>query len=444
MKKIISMVVVLATLVVPTVTAQKINAESFTARMEKSDADIANPKKASKAATWLNRAKVCQEAITAPTKGLYGNGLDVSMLNVILGVNPTSINGDIYSYEWIDIYTKDKKVVGWKIKSEVVPNAFNIMMEAYAKAYELDPNTIAKTKTSVEALNSFYTELGAACLNTQNYKEAIDAYVKAIELQSSPAIRKVDPNYYFFAGQLAAYLGTESVQYFVDGEKYLSQAKDLGFTDEQGNLFYFLFHCYYGQRDADKENIVKAKNILLEGIEKFPQNERIMEGLIQLYTSKDNVGDPAELVGRLDKMLSEKPDNADLWFARGQIFFKLKNFDECINSFLRVKQLRPDSYEANFYLGYFYIAKGDEVNRDFNKRLDSISSQEEYQAGLKEVSKAYMKALPFFEKALEIRPDAVDCAEYLKQLCFRLRDEEGVMDKYNKYNAIYKKLKGIQ
>ncbi|MBR3677826.1 MAG: tetratricopeptide repeat protein [Alistipes sp.] len=444
MKKIISMVVVLAALVVPTVTAQKINTESFNARMEKSDADIANPKKAGKAATWLNRAKILQEAITAPTKGLYGNGLDVSMLNVILGVNPTSTNGDTYSYEWVDIYSKNKKVVGWKIKKEVIPNAFQLMMEAYEKAYELDSNTIAKTKSAVETLNSFYTELGAASLNTQNYKEAIDAYVKAIDLQSSPAIRKVDPNYYFFAGQLAAYLGTENVQYFIDGEKYLTQAKDLGFTDEQGNLYYFLFHCYYGQREADKENIVKAKNILLEGIEKYPQNERIMEGLIQLYTSKDNVGNPAELVGRLDKMLSEKPENADLWFARGQIFFKLKNFDECINSFLKVNELRPNDYDANFYLGYFYIAKGDEVNRNFNKRLDSISSQEEYQAGLKEVSRAYMKALPYFEKAMEIRPDAVDCAEYLKQLCFRLRDEEGVMDKYNKYNAIYKKLKGIQ
>ena len=438
------MVVVLPALVVPTVTAQKINTESFNARMEKSDADIANPKKAGKAATWLNRAKILQEAITAPTKGLYGNGLDVSMLNVILGVNPTSTNGDTYSYEWVDIYSKNKKVVGWKIKKEVIPNAFQLMMEAYEKAYELDSNTIAKTKSAVETLNSFYTELGAASLNTQNYKEAIDAYVKAIDLQSSPAIRKVDPNYYFFAGQLAAYLGTENVQYFIDGEKYLTQAKDLGFTDEQGNLYYFLFHCYYGQREADKENIVKAKNILLEGIEKYPQNERIMEGLIQLYTSKDNVGNPAELVGRLDKMLSEKPENADLWFARGQIFFKLKNFDECINSFLKVNELRPNDYDANFYLGYFYIAKGDEVNRNFNKRLDSISSQEEYQAGLKEVSRAYMKALPYFEKAMEIRPDAVDCAEYLKQLCFRLRDEEGVMDKYNKYNAIYKKLKGIQ
>ena len=89
-------------------------------------------------------------------------------------------------------------------------------------------------------------------------------------------------------------------------------------------------------------------------------------------------------------------------------------------------------------------AKGDEENRAFNSRLDSINSQEEYQAGLKEVNAAYMKSLPWLEKAMELKPESVDCAEYLKVLCFRLRNEDGIMDKYNKYNALYKKLKGIQ
>ncbi len=444
MKKIISMVVVLATLVVPTVTAQKINESSFQARMEKSNADIANPKKSGKAATWLSRARLCGEAIMAPTKGLYTNGLEIPMLNIIIGVAANEVKDNIHSYDWIDIYTKGNKVSGWKIKKEIFPNAFATAMEAYNKAYELDPNSIPKTKNDIDALISYYTELGAVSLETANYKAAIDAYVKAIELQSSPAIRKVDPNYYFFAGQLAAFLGTENIQYFIDGEKYLTSAKNLGFTDELGNLYYFLFHCYYGQRELNKENIIKAKNTLLEGIEKYPRNERILDGLMQLYTSEEGVGDPADLIGIIDKALAEKPDNADLWFGRGRVFFKLKNFDECIKSFLKVSELKPNDYDANFYLGYFYIAKGDEVNREFNNRLDSISSQEEYQAGLKEVSKAYMKALPWLEKALEIKPDSLDCAEYLKQLCFRLRDEEGIKDKYNKYNEIYKKLKGIQ
>ena len=443
MKKIISMVVVLAALVVPTVTAQKVNDAAFKAKLEKSNADIANPKKAAKAATWLNRGKICADAIIEPTKSLF-SGLEVGMLPMSIGVPATEVKDNIHSFEWVDVHTKDGKVVAWVVKKEALPGAYEIAKEAYAKAYELDPASAPKIKTALEALINHYSELGSVSLDIAEYKTAIDVYMKAVGLQQNPAIGKEDSRYYFFAGQLAAFLGAQEPQYFVDGEKYLTKANELGYKDEQGNLYYFLFHCYYGQRASNKEYLLKAKNALLEGIEKYPRNERIMEGLIQLYTSEEGIGNPADLVDRIDKMLTEKPDNADLWFARGQVFFKLKNFDECINSFLKINDLKPNDYDTNFYLGYFYMAKGDEVNRIFNSRLDSINSQEEYQAGLKEVNAAYMKSLPWLEKAMELKPDSVDCAEYLKVLCFRLRNEDGIMDKYNKYNAIFKKLKGIQ
>ena len=379
------MVAALATLAVPTVTAQKINDAAFKAKLEKSDADIANPKKATKAATWFTRGKLCADAIMEPTKNIF-SGLDANMLAMSLGVNATEVKDDVHSFDWIDVHTKGGKVVAWKIKKQVLPEAFNIAKESFAKAYELDPNMASKIKSALEALINHYSELGSASLDITEYQSAIDAYLKAVELQKNPAIGKEDARYYFFAGQLAAFLGAKDIQYFIDGEKYLTKANELGYKDEQGNLYYFLFHCYYGQRANDKEYLVKAKNALLDGIEKYPRNERIMEGLIQLYTSEEGVGDPADLVGRIDKMLTEKPDNADLWFARGQVFFKLKNFDECINSFLKINELKPNDYDTNFYLGYFYMAKGDEANRAFNSRLDSINSQEEYQAGLKEVN----------------------------------------------------------
>ena len=442
MKRIITMVVALATLVAPAATAQKINADSFKAKLSKSDLDIANPKKSGKSATWFNRGKICADAIMAPTKNLF-SGLDANMLAMSVGVMPTEVKENTHSFEWIDVLTKDSKVVAWNIKKEVLPNAYEIAKEAFLKAYELDPASASKVKTALEALINHYSELGSVSLDATNYKTAIDAYIKAVELQKNPAIGKEDSRYYFFAGQLAAFLGAQEAKYFADGEKYLVKANELGYSDEQGNLYYFLFHCYYGQRAADKENLVKAKNALLQGIEKYPRNERIMEGLIQLYTSEEGIGNPADLVERIDKMLTEKPDNADLWFARGQVFFKLKNFDECITSFLKINDLKPNDYDTNFYLGYFYMAKGDEANQAFNSRLDSISSQEEYQASLKEVNNTYMKSLPWLEKAMELKPESVDCAEYLKVLCFRLRNEEGMMDKYNKYNAIFKKLKGI-
>ena len=443
MKRIITMAVALATLAIPAATAQKISDASFKAKLEKSNADIANPKKSSKSATWFNRGKICADAIMAPTKGLF-SGLDVNMLPMSIGTNPNETKDNVHVFDWIDVYSKDNKVNAWVIKKEVLPNAYELAKESFLKAYELDPASAPKIKAALDVLINHYSELGSVSLDITEYKTAIDAYMKAVGLQQNPAIGKEDSRYYFFAGQLAAFLGAQDGKYFVDGEKYLNKALELGYKDDQGNLYYFLFHCYYGQRAADKENLLKAKNALLEGIEKYPRNERIMEGLIQLYTSEEGVGNPADLVERIDKMLAEKPENADLWFARGQVFFKLQNFDECITSFLKINELKPNDYDTNFYLGYFYMAKGDEVNRAFNARLDSINSQEEYQAGLKEVNAAYMKSLPWLEKAMELKPDSVDCAEYLKVLCFRLRNEDGIMDKYNKYNALYKKLKGIQ
>ena len=443
MKRIITMAALVMALTVSTATAQKINSEAYKAKLEKSNADIANPKKAAKSATWYNRGKICVDAIVAPTKNIF-SGLDANMLQMSLGVVPTEVKGDVQVFDWVDIHTKGGKVVAWQIKKSVLDNAYEIAKEAFLKAYELDPASASKIKSALEILINHYSELGSVSLDITEYKTAIDAYMKAVSLQQNPAIGKEDSRYYFFAGQLAAFLGATDGQYFIDGEKYLNKALELGYKDEQGNLYYFLFHCYYGQRTADKENLIKAKNALLEGIEKYPRNERIMEGLIQLYTSEEGVGNPADLVDRIDKMLTEKPDNADLWFARGQVFFKLKNFDECIKSFLKINDLKPNDYDTNFYLGYFYMAKGDEANRAFNARLDSINSQEEYQAGLAEVNAAYMKSLPWLEKAMELKPESVDCAEYLKVLCFRLRKEDGIMDKYNKYNALFKKLKGIQ
>ena len=443
MKRIITLVAALATLAVPAATAQKINDAAYAAKLAKSDAEIENPKKSGKSATWYNRAKICSDAITAPTKSLY-SGLDMAMLSMSIGVTPNEVNGDVNSFDWVDIHTKDGKVRAWKVKKDVLPGAFEIAKESFAKAYELDPASAPKIKTALETLVNHYSELGSRSIDLTDYQAAIDYYLKAAALQQNPAIGKEDARFYFFAGQLAAFLGAENKQYFVDGEKYLTKANELGYSDEQGNLYYFLFHCYYGQRSAENDYLVKAKNALLEGIEKYPRNERIMEGLIQLYTSEEGIGNPADLVERIDKLLAEKPESADLWFARGQVFFKLKNFDECIISFLKINDLKPNDYDTNFYLGYFFMAKGDEVNRAFNARLDSINSQEEYQAGLKEVNATYMKSLPWLEKAMELKPESVDCAEYLKVLCFRLRNEDGIMDKYNKYNALFKKLKGIQ
>lgn len=447
MKKLILMVMALMVLAVPTVTGQKINQQAVLDKLSKCDTDATNVKKATKAATWVNRTKSYADAILEPTKNLF-IGLDATMLRYTMG-EPEEISNDksgrqVWGYEWVNVYVKDNRVASWTQKKEVKDGAFEVVVESANKALELDPKSGAKLKPILDNLLTYYSQSGSASIDIPDYRSAVDAYVKAALLQEVGVYEKVDPQYYFFAGQLAAFLGAEDSKYYVDGEKYLNKSKELGYMDDSGNTYYFLFHCYYGQKEADKENLIKAKNTLLEGIEKFPKNERILDGMMSLYTAEENVGDPADLVALIDKALAATPDNPDLWFGRGRVFFKLKNYDECIASFKKIDELKPNDFDTNFYIGYFYIAKGDGLNQKLNEKVDSISSYEEYQAEQKKVHDVYKEAVPYFEKAYELKPDNLDCAQSLKELCFRLRNEEGMMDKYTKYNEAYKKLKGIE
>ena len=83
---------------------------------------------------------------------------------------------------------------------------------------------------------------------------------------------------------------------------------------------------------------------------------------------------------------------------------------------------------------------GDQENNVINEK--QYTSQSAYDADLEAVNAIYRKAIPAFEKALEIQPNSVDTLESLKAICFRLRDEAGMMDKYNKYNEAWKAAKG--
>lgn len=446
MKKTILTALAALLVAAPAVQAQKVNKEALLAKIEKSDADIANEKKAVKAATWINRGKAFYEVAIEPTKSLFVN-MDAAMLKLAVGepksASKETLNGveyDAWVYNYFTAYVKDNKVVTWKQTKWVMKDAPEKAIEAYNKAYELDPKTADKVKEGLKQVSDFCSQVGNTGIDTGNYVEAAKAYETAYKAQSSPAYGEADPALLYYAGYLLTVDGANNPKSFVKGAKLLTKAIEKGYADEEGNIYYYLFHCLYGQKEADKANVIKAKEALLTGIEKFPKNERILDGLMQLYTSEEGVGNPADLVALIDKAIQDNPENVDLWFGRGRIFYALKDYDQSIDSFKKVVELKPDMFEGNYYLGVFYTIKGDALNKEMNEK--QYSSQAAYDADLKGVNDVYMAAVPWFEKAHQIKTDDIDTLEFLKSLCFRLRDEPGIMEKYNTYNDLYKKAKG--
>ncbi|MDR2885371.1 MAG: hypothetical protein LBU95_01135, partial [Rikenellaceae bacterium] len=195
--------------------------------------------------------------------------------------------------------------------------------------------------------------------------------------------------------------------------------------------YFYLYHCYFGQK-----NVEKAKAILMQGLTKYPGNSRIVEGLLAIYTSGE--GDPKEVIPLVEKAIQNDPKNAGLYSGLGLVQDKLGNVDASIAAFAKAAELSPKDYSANFNLGLLYIKQGDKMNADFSKKV--FPTREEYDAALAGANKVYGEAIAPLERALSLKNGDPSAIELLKNLSFRLRDEPGMMDKYNKYNEMFKAL----
>ncbi|MCD8102548.1 MAG: tetratricopeptide repeat protein [Alistipes sp.] len=433
MKKFI-LVSVLVAMTAGTVMSQaiKVDPDAIMRKIERSNADIENPKKNNKSATWLDRGKIFQEAATASWNGLY-RGITIEAVQLLYGnkVEPTAeviggIQYEVYDYPNFTGYFDDGLLSFWKPKLTVIEDAYTEAMKSYEKAYEVDPRAAAKVKAAIDVLANEHKKEAENGFGLQDYGLTADHFARAYEVQMHPAVGEVDTNSVYNAGMFYTFSGD-----FEKGAKYLELADQYDYHMD-GDVYYFLYHSYYGQDLSDK-----AKDILTKGISLYPSNTKIVEGLIGIYSVTES--DPKEIVDIVKKSIDAEPDNHLLWGGLGGIYQKMDEFDEAIAAYQKAVSLAPDDFFNQFRLAYAYI----ELSDEYNKRLNEMtpSSSDEYNNALEKVYLEYEKALEPLERAHEIDPSNEATIELLKNLTFRLRDrDDSIMQKYEKYNALFQSL----
>ena len=452
MKKVLFLVAAMFALALPAANAQKVATAKELAKLEKADATVLDAKKGLKASSWVARANAYANAYILPTKEL-GQGIPAQVLQMNVG-NPEGsyestfqgMPSIVFSYEYVDVYLDPATgfIQGWEQKLAIKENLAETAIESMAKAYEMDPKQESKIASIALTLSNALAQQGDALNNMGHTAEAAQSFLTAF--QALTVVPSTTPNfdYLYNAGMLmtmyaSTLQGDEAVAAFNAGEQLFNTALASGYEDAVGNIYYFLFHCYYGQKEVNRDAaLANAKEALLAGIKKFPKNNTILDGLMQLYTAEEGVGDPAELVTMIENSLNEDPTNYDLWFGRGRVFNALKNYDECIKSFEKCVELRPTDFEPNFYTGYFVIEKANAQVEALNS--NSNLSYEQYEAEYAKINNIYAEAIPWLERAHELNPTDGATIEYLNNLCFRLRDMDGMMEKYNKYHELFMNL----
>ena len=202
MKRVLFVAMAAVLLLAPAANAQSVNEAAVRAKLEKSNADIANPKKNVKAATWLNRGKVYFESLQAPTKNLFMDLLDQAMLPTNMGGEPKSKTAEYWEYPWVKVYFNGTKVKAWEQTRFIDEKAGDIAIEALEKAYELDAKLAPKVKEQLEEIINFYVQMAECSNRIKRYDLQQEAYEMVIKVEAHPVYGAPDYATYYLAGPL--------------------------------------------------------------------------------------------------------------------------------------------------------------------------------------------------------------------------------------------------
>ena len=433
MKRLFLLTVAILVAAAYSVRAQeaKFDEATLLKKIDKLETDTQNPKKSGKAATWLDLGNAYYEAATVAAKGLYRGetALEVEVAFPKPQKGTETVGGTEYekwSYPYFDLYLTDGAVYFWTMKKTIVEDALNKAAEAYKKAYELDPKVAQKVADGLTKVADGYKQDADNAYATRSLDPTAKAFAAAYDVQLHPALNKIDTMCCFYAG----YIFTVERK-FEEGAKYLKDAIANGYESD-GEAYYYLFHCYYGQKKFDD-----AKAVLLEGVTKYPKNSEILEGLINLYGETGE--DPNSIIPFVQKGIESDPNNPELWAGLGRVYDKLGDNAKALESFAKAVELAPDDFASNFNYALMVVRVADDKTTVFNER--TFTSREERDAALEEVTAAYVASIAPLEKAYSVNSQDAVTVELLKSVCFRLRDiSPEMMEKYQKYDALYKSM----
>ncbi len=413
---------------------QKVNPEKLKAAVAKSDAEIADPAKAAKSATWIKRGNTFIDIDTKPVNGLYVGIAEADLKVSIPGeytVENVNLSGQpytLYRGDQAHMYLNADGVLAFYTPSIVVDSmALGKAYEAFDKAYQLDPKAAKKVKTGMQKIHE-NAKLDAEIFfgYIDNLKLANANFTMAYRASAHPAVAQPDTAALFNAGYAAVLMGD-----FATAVKDMDEVIAMGY-ESNGNSYYFKAVSQY--QAGEKEAALATMEV---GRDKFPANENLISLIMAYYSDEDK--DPSELVSTVQAAIERNPENGKLYEGLARIYDVLKKYDDAIATIKKAVELSPADWYPSFLEGSYMINKGNAQTTENNARAMSLSSAEN-QANKDAVNAIYKAALVPLERAFELAPTNVNVVERLKNLTFVLRDDPDVASKYEKYNELSKKL----
>ncbi len=329
----------------------------------------------------------------------------------------------------------------WEVRGEIYQAVFqskdenykklhaNPLAEAfksYQKAIELDTkNKFSNSvRIKLQLLIHDLTSQAERAFNTQNYDEALTSFEQILAIEEIPVYKAESPvqvdTVIIYNAALSAY----SAKKFDKAIEYYKIAANYKYNGAQ--TYERLSESYLSKKDT-----TGALEIMQQGLKDYPENSAILVQLINIYGKVNRLEDAMRY---LNLAISKEPDNESFHLFRGIISDQMNNPEEAIKSYKKAIELKPGNFDAFFNLGVVYYNLG--VKQVDVANLVPSNQPEKYETEKGKADLEFKKALPYLEKAYELKAEDKSLLDALKNVYYRLL----MLDKYE---AMLESLKRI-
>ena len=296
------------------------------------------------------------------------------------------------AYDTIAVYKSVAKLVDYYAKCDElaqVPNAKGKVKNKFRKS-----NAATIMQLRPELING-----GVYYFNHNQDKEALNYFMKYLEsaqmdLFEGKDLVSEDANFKTIA--YYATLAAMRIEDYATIEKTAPLAVD---TTKEGMQSLEILSYAFKNLEKDAEFLATLK----EGMEKFPEHMYFFGSLVDFYVNHEQLDEALALA---TDMVAKNPDNSYYVYVEGFINHHKKDYDAAATSFKKAIAIDPENAEAYSNLGLVYTIKAQGILDSIPVDMDINDS--EYVSKTNEAKELYKEALPFYEKARQLKPDNKD------------------------------------
>jgi tetratricopeptide (TPR) repeat protein len=324
-----------------------------------------------------------------------------------------------------------KQLLGQQPNEPVMYTALMNVLPFFEKAYELDQRPDAKGKVKPKYVKDikgilgadhvYYINAGAYYFDAKDYQKAYDAFEQYLKIAALPMFKgervaERDSNFMtvqFYAAVAATQLNNSELAIAA-----LTRAKD---TDFRANdVYQYLIYEYQQINDS-----VSVEKTLEEGLKKFPEEKYYLLSLINTYIYSNR---NEKAIEYLKTALELEPNDSTLYDVMGRVYETgFKDYENAEKYYAKALEINPNYVEALSNLGRVYYNQG--VNKLGEANL--INDTKQYQEEAARAKDLFKKALPYFEKALQQKPDEREYMTALRGIYYNLN----MNDEFNAIEA---------